>query len=377
MVKQMKIISEGETKLMVPEESTLSKKDTVFYNPVMETNRDISVSVVQSFLDDFKRDEFLMCDPLGGSGARGIRYAKELKFNGDLKVSIGDINPSAVKMIKENLKLNELENVEVFHEDANVLLSKNFKVFNVVDLDPFGSPVPYLDSGIRASLTKGGLLCMTATDTAVLCGAYRKTCIRKYNAVPLKGDKELAVRLMIGYAVKMASKYDIGLKPIFSHVTDHYARTFMVTERGAGKADSAIENLGYIRQDSEQKSFKTFEEGSEKGYAGPFYLGDISDKNIVQNALNTAKTRNYSKRAVNILELISNESKINQVGCFDIHELCSFIKKLVPPVNDIMENLKENGFKVTRVHYNPYGLKTDAELSDLVVLISEYHSKKY
>ena len=46
---------------------------------------------------------------LGGSGARGLRYAKELKFNGELKVKIGDINPSAVRMINENLKLNELE----------------------------------------------------------------------------------------------------------------------------------------------------------------------------------------------------------------------------------------------------------------------------
>jgi len=372
----MKIIKEGETSLMVPEESTISKKDVVFYNPVMETNRDISVSVIQAFLNDFKRDEFLICDPLGGSGARGLRYAKELKFNGELKVKIGDINPSAVRMINENLKLNELENVEVFHEDANVLLSKNFKVFNVTDLDPFGSPVPYLDSGIRATLTKGGLLCMTATDTAVLCGAYRKTCIRKYNAVPLRSDKELAVRLMIGYAIRMASKYDVGLTPIFSHVTDHYARTFLVTDRGAGKADSSIEKLGYISLNSEEKSFRSFEEGYERGYGGPFYLGSINDTKIVEDALTTAKDRNYSERSKNILTSILKESKIDQVGCYDIHELCSFIKKLVPPVNEIMDKLKENGFSVTRVHYNNYGIKTDANLSDLVVIISEYDSKK-
>ncbi|ABR55139.1 N2,N2-dimethylguanosine tRNA methyltransferase [Methanococcus vannielii SB] len=371
-----KVITEGRTNLIVLEDSKTSKKDIVFYNPVMEANRDLSVSVIQAFLNEFDREEFLICDPLGGSGARGLRYANELEFKGELKVNIGDINPSAVKMINQNLKLNGLENVTVFHEDANVLLSKNFKLFNVTDLDPFGSPVPYLDSGIRATLTKGGLLCMTATDTAVLCGAYRKTCIRKYGAVPLRADKELAVRLMVGCAIRMASKYDVGLKPIFSHVTDHYVRTFLVTERGAGKADLAIENLGYVTLNGEEKSFKSFEEGYEKGYGGPFYMGSINNTKIVEDALNTAKTRNYSKKAVNLLEYILNESKIEQVGCYDIHEICSFIKKLVPPITELMEKLRENGFIVTRVHYNPYGIKTDAKLSDIAVLISEYNLKK-
>ena len=88
----MKIITEGNTKLKVPKDRTLSKKDKIFYNPIMEINRDISVSVIQSFLNNYKRDEFIICDPLGGSGARGLRYAKELKNpSGTVKVVIGDI----------------------------------------------------------------------------------------------------------------------------------------------------------------------------------------------------------------------------------------------------------------------------------------------
>ena len=59
-------IVEGKTKLSVPDVLTVTKKDEVFYNPKMEVNRDISVSVIQAFLKNYRREEFLICDPLGG-----------------------------------------------------------------------------------------------------------------------------------------------------------------------------------------------------------------------------------------------------------------------------------------------------------------------
>ena len=86
------IIVEGKTKLSVPDVLTVTKKDEVFYNPKMEVNRDISVSVIQAFLKNYRREEFLICDPLGGSGARGLRYANELELK-DGNVST-DVNPN-------------------------------------------------------------------------------------------------------------------------------------------------------------------------------------------------------------------------------------------------------------------------------------------
>ena len=38
----LKEIIEGRTRLLVPLEGELTKKDPVFYNPLMELNRDIS-----------------------------------------------------------------------------------------------------------------------------------------------------------------------------------------------------------------------------------------------------------------------------------------------------------------------------------------------
>ena len=49
--------------------------------------------------------------------------------------------------------------------------------FGFVDLDPFGTPAPFIDAAIRSS---GKYLGVTATDTAPLCGAHLKAGIRRY-----------------------------------------------------------------------------------------------------------------------------------------------------------------------------------------------------
>lgn len=45
------------------------------------------------------------------------------------------------------------------------------KRFDVIDLDPYGSASIFLDAAIQA-VDNGGLLCVTCTDSAVLCGAH-------------------------------------------------------------------------------------------------------------------------------------------------------------------------------------------------------------
>ena len=57
--------------------------------------------------------------------------------------------------------------------------------FHIIDLDPYGSPAPFLDSAIQA-IVEGGLLMVTCTDMAVLCGNHGETCYAKYGSYPVK-----------------------------------------------------------------------------------------------------------------------------------------------------------------------------------------------
>ena len=67
--------------------------------------------------------------------------------------------------------------------------------FDVIDLDPYGSPTPFLDAAVQ-SVADGGMLCITATDMAVLCGNSPETCYTKYGAIALKSKSchEMALR---------------------------------------------------------------------------------------------------------------------------------------------------------------------------------------
>ena len=56
--------------------------------------------------------------------------------------------------------------------------------FDVVDLDPYGTAVPFLESAIQC-IADGGLLAVTCTDMAVLCARSPHVCFYKYGGAPL------------------------------------------------------------------------------------------------------------------------------------------------------------------------------------------------
>ena len=178
---------------------------------MMEMNRDFAVIVLQVFQRIIGRS-LTVCEPLAGCGVRGIRFAVETE-NVE-KIVLNDINPEAFKLMTFNVEENGLsEKIEVQSTDANLLLSLHAapgKRFDYIDIDPFGSPVPYLDSSVRA-LKAGGLLALTSTDLAPLCGVHPQACIRKYGAKPLRTEycHELALRILLGCLAREAAKYEM------------------------------------------------------------------------------------------------------------------------------------------------------------------------
>jgi tRNA (guanine26-N2/guanine27-N2)-dimethyltransferase len=93
--------------------------------------------------------------------------------------------PAAHKLMQDNFDLNQLDPLtyERSLKDANVLLREGpQRGFDIVDLDPYGSVVPFLDSAVGA-VREGGLLCITCTDTRVLCGPDMIKCFYFYGSV--------------------------------------------------------------------------------------------------------------------------------------------------------------------------------------------------
>ena len=87
--KNLMTINEGRVSITVPHFEKVSAKALVFYNPVMELNRDISIIALQTFRET-QDEDINICDAFGGTGIRGIRYSREL--SGVQNVVINDLN---------------------------------------------------------------------------------------------------------------------------------------------------------------------------------------------------------------------------------------------------------------------------------------------
>jgi len=377
------IVEEGKVSVVVPKLSAYVKeaweyapsKAPVFYNPAMELNRDLAVLALQAYQKTLGK-ELSVCEPLTGCGIRGVRFAVEV--DGVRKVFVNDINPEAAKLAKFNVERNALaERILVANEDANLFLSRYAaprKRFEYIDVDPFGSPVPYLDAAIRA-LRDGGLLALTATDMAPLCGVHPKACVRKYGGKPLRTEycHELAVRLLVGCLTMMAAKHEIGIKVVFSLSTDHYIRVYAVASYGARQADDSLRMMGCVLHCFSCFHRETFGEivsplkiecaecGSKLNVAGPLWLGKISDRDFCSSMKREADGRRLKqgKRILRLLSLVREESEA-PVTYYVVDKICDKLNLPVPPLIEVMDNIKRAGFQATPTHFNGRGVKTNA-----------------
>ncbi len=249
-------VNEGAASLLVPEldESTAGHIDRarslapVFYNPLMRLNRDSAVLALGVHQGRLGRG-ISACEPMCGTGIRGVRLALEVK--GVEEVVLSDLNIKAVQLATENVSFNGVsDRVAVRHMEANLLLSLHARPlsrFDYVDVDPYGTPAPYLDTAVRAC-KRGGLIGLTATDMAPLCGVHPRASLRKYGGRSLRTEycHELAIRLVTGALAVTAARHQVASTPVFSYAADHYVRVYAHLERGKKKADGSLREMGYV-----------------------------------------------------------------------------------------------------------------------------------
>ena len=380
------LVREGATTVMVPKLEAFVEeaweyapsKAPVFYNPVMELNRDLAVLALQAYQRGVDRG-VSVCEPLSGCGVRGIRLALEVE--GISRVVLNDINREAARLTQFNVQRKGLGDlVSVTNEDANLLLSRYAvprRRFDYIDVDPFGSPVPYMDSAIRA-LRDGGLLALTATDLAPLCGVHPRACVRKYSGRPLRTEycHELAVRLLAGCLAMTAAKHEIGIRVVFSHSTDHYIRVYAVTSYGARRADESVQKMGHIlhcfsclHREISKDIFSCPEQecpecGSRMSVAGPLWLGRIFDEEfcaVMKKELEGRKFKNQ-KIILKLLSLSIDEAEAPPTY-YVTDKICDKLNLAVPPLMEVIKEIRKAGFRATPTHFSSRGIRTDAPAS--------------
>ena len=357
----------------------------VFYNPRMQLNRDLSVLLLSGYLESNSIET--MCEPLTGSGVRTLRYLNVC--TGDVSAKMFDVNPAAVETAAKNIKLLGLEKrAKVLKGDAKLLLMTESREtrFDYVDVDPFGTPAPYLNASIQALNPKGGLLALTATDMPVLCGAYPKVAMRRYGGFSIRAPfvHELAVRLLEAIGFRIAGLNDCSMTPVAVLSTDHYVRTWVKIEANRKKSNRQADNLGVIRYCQGCMRTQTiqlkarhekidFEHDIKdcKGpvrEAGPLWIGNLFDSKILRETNDVFKKDEasiYHKRVPRILEEMLEECALIGYPYIDLHVLCD-LYNLTPPKNrDVIEYLNNAGHKVSRTHFRPTAIRTSASVVDV------------
>ncbi|TGZ84908.1 TRM-domain-containing protein [Ascodesmis nigricans] len=267
------------------DESNIALPDDVFYNPIQQFNRDLSVLSIKLFSEILAEEKasknasaskrrknkpaaaasnttppqakFTILDALSATGLRALRYALEIPRA--TAVTSNDLEPSAVAAIQRNIKYNAahgksidmkklppqsaMSKISVTEGNARSHMYSQLAgpKYEVIDLDPYGSAAPFIDAAVQA-VVDNGLLCVTCTDAGVWASTgYSEKCMSTYGGIPAKGEfkHEAGLRLILHCIASSAGRYGLVIEPLLSLSIDYYARVFVRVK----KSPAQVKNL--------------------------------------------------------------------------------------------------------------------------------------
>ncbi len=346
-------VTEGGVDLLVPDVQRRPGPGTrsalPFYNPAMAVARDVSVLLARRLLPHGGT----VLDGLAAAGALGLRIAKEA--GPGLAVTLNDKNPRAVDLIRENTERNGLPGTTAVLGDLNAHLAARH--YDLVEVDPFGSPVPFLDAALL-SAHRGSCLAVTATDTAVLCGARPEAALRRYLARVRAPDAyaEVGTRVLLGYVARMAARFDKAVEPVLAWSAEHFAKVHVRVEEGGGRADRALAQLGWLTFDPATGEHRASGRDPGEGALGPLWLGPLGDPAVV-DALSPSPV--MAHRTARLLELLRGEAGLPPFYC-DNNEMARRVGVSPPPPAAVIRRLRDAGFRAAPTHFRENAVKTDA-----------------
>lgn len=382
---------EGRVKLLVYNPDRYRRSDgvyepswsPVFYNPVMVVNRDFSILTAASL--GFK--DAVVLDALSGTGIRALRYCLEVP--NIAKCYANDIDRRAYELIVRNISNNNLESkVIALNEDANIVmysLKKSGEKLDLIDIDPYGSPAPFLRAATW-SVRNGGYIGATATDIASLSGTKPWASTRRYwcHLIPTDIPKILALRVLVGYVARVAAEIDRYIEPITYLLGNYFIRILYKIKKGATAADAMLaKSLGLMKYcrycGYREFTYETYEKnckicGNKLEYLGPLWIGKLVNKELVERARGVLPLYSYmasANRLSRIFEHQSIEADEEVLVPYNVVQISSRLRISSPKISRVIECLKAAGYSAIRYHGEEAAIGTNAPYDSLVTCIKQ------
>ncbi|XP_054567520.1 TRMT1-like protein isoform X2 [Eptesicus fuscus] len=329
----------------------------------------------------------------------------------------------------------KLGNIKVTKMDANVLM--HLRSFDFIHLDPFGTSVNYLDSAFR-NIRNLGIVSVTSTDISSLYAKAQHVARRHYgcNIVRTEYYKELAARIVVAAVARAAARCNKGIEVLFAVALEHFVLVVVRVLRGPTSADETAKKIQYLihcqwcEERIFQKDGNMVEEnpyrqlpcnchGSMPGKTaielGPLWssslfntgflkrmlfeslhhgLDDIQPliKTLIfesectpQSQFSVHSPSNLTKQGKRkCTETITNLAKKQKTDAstehppfyYNIHR--HSIKGMnMPKLKKFLCYLSQAGFRVSRTHFDPMGVRTDAPLMQFKSILLKYSTPTY
>lgn len=290
-----------------------------FLNPAMAPARTRSLMLLADALEHHwlvkPGHDLRALDALCATGVRVRRWRNELPeaVQPRLRIAANDLDEFALNWLKrshedfpprisvdhaleddryERPPQGEMENgIFMMQNDARIAFME--AAYQWIDLDPFGSPVNFLDAAIQG-LARVGFLEVTATDTAALTGSSASSQQRRYGAKGIVDTyaHDDAVRVLLGLVATTAARHDRVIEPVLALFDGHHVRVSVKVVRSKERASKVMERMGWrIREPEGRYHFvqhptpEEVERGSGPLWVGPLWNNDIAGRMTEERAL--------------------------------------------------------------------------------------------
>lgn len=401
--QEFNTVQEGKATILTP------KQDEVFYNPIQQFNRDLSIMAIKAY-DEIRHEKIQaikkksknkrtklnglkILESLAASGLRSCRYGLEIPEAG--KIVANDMLAEAVKSINKNVEYNKLTDKVVANQgDAIKFMGSTDEKFHIVDLDPYGTAAPFIDSAIQC-LEDDGMLLVTCTDAGVLAGSgYPEKCFALYGGnnfgnayVNGESNHEVGIRLILNLIASTAAKYKKTIEPMLSLSIDYYFRVFvkvktspinvknhasetMLTYGCNGCGHKIVQPLGMKNNTKFQYpklqgpiSSNCQYCGTSYNVAGPMYAGNLHNREFIDKVLKINESSDKEiyathERIKGMLTLASNELD-DAPFFFNLNQLCSIFKSPPISIEQYTKAVGNLGYKVSLTHAKKNCVKTN------------------
>ena len=352
-----------------------------FFRPESRPSRDLGVLLLRWL--KAQRDEqggAAVLDGMAGCGIRALRYGLE---GGAGEVWANDADPQRLPLLEANLAPLGLRSdaLQCSASTIEKLLATcvlQERRFDLVDLDGFGAPTPFLPLAVEA-VRFGGILYLASSDGRSFTGHDRTAALRRLGAAARAQpcSWELALRLQLGLIARVAWGMGRGIRPLLSFSEGRTFRCAVQVLRHPAAAEERLLGLqAYCHQCGSHRGTSMLQLrdlercccGAQTVLSGPLWRGPLQEVDVLGQLQVIAAgidPTSTTRPSLRLLQRLAADDGLPPEAS-DVADLARQLGGGPPPLAPLLEQLRLRGWRAQASGIAPAQFRSDAPWDEVV-----------